>query len=74
MMIELVLCIGSDRHRKIKPTQLSTLRTFCGTKDTCPKSNLAKEKKIALPKSENALGPVEMDLGYCGSSGKGVEP
>ncbi len=50
------------------------LRAFCGTKDTSPKSNLAKEKKIALPKSENALGSAEIGLGYRDSSGEGIEP
>src|SRR5438046_1892319 len=46
MTMELVLCIKSDRHRKMKTTKLSMLRTFCGTKDPPLKSNSAKEKKF----------------------------
>ena len=72
-MMELVLCIGSNRHRKLKPTQLSTLRTFCGTEHTSPKSNLTKEKKSSHRRSENT-SRWRRSTSYLNSEDKGVEP
>jgi hypothetical protein len=50
------------------------LRTFCGTEDSCLKSNSTKEKKLCRQTSENRLSLAEIDLAIAISNATGLNP
>ncbi len=48
------------------------LRTFCGTEDTSPKSNLTKEKNLSRQTPENTPSLAEVDLAIAIPKAKGL--
>jgi hypothetical protein len=66
----LVFCIGSDRRRKMKTHPVIDVAQLLWHRDTSPKINLMKEKN----RPPQAVSLAQVDPGYCGSAGKGIEP
>ena len=50
------------------------LRTFCGTEDTSPKSNLRKEKNRPANPSEKRMSLAERDLAIASPKARGLNP
>jgi hypothetical protein len=50
------------------------LRSFYGSEDTSPKSNLAKEKESPRQTLENGLSQAEIAPANRDREGKGIEP
>jgi hypothetical protein len=71
--MELVFCIGSDRRRKMKTHPVIDVAQLLWHRDTSPKINLMKEKSFRQT-SKNAVSLAQIDLGYCDSAGKRIEP
>lgn len=64
---------ASDRFAVFQAVRLSMLRTFCGTEDTSPKSNLAKGKKLSRQASRSGLRGRDK-RGYAIVKARGLDP
>ena len=72
--MELVLCIGNDRDRKMKTRPAIDVAQVLPNRGDFPEKQFDEREKSSRQTSENRLSLAEIDLAICDSEGKGIEP